>query len=351
MTFVRNAWYVAAWGGDIAPERLFGIHILDEPLVIWRNAAGELAALEDRCIHRLAPLSLGRCEGEKLRCLYHGLLFDRTGRVVGIPGQNRVSGTLRVRSYPVVERHDWIWVWMGDLEPDESLIPPVKSVNSPGYGDYISGHSHNDYSAESFLVTDNIADISHVPFLHRDDPELDLTFEIKPPKFTKYERSVRTEWWMRMQAREEWMHMQSAEEADAPIEQYARTEFYVPGVLVTRDKFFPDGTIAALDGQAPNLEGAEAVSSHMITPMTKRTTRHFFSAAWPRGYNETVCDSDALVGYFASVFAQDKAMMEAQQRNLDTKPGWRFIPMSTDRGLVMFNQIVETLVREEARRG
>ena len=112
--YVRNAWYVAAWTHEIEPSKTFAITILDEPVVIWRSEGGLLAALEDRCVHRMAPLSLGRCEGERLRCMYHGLLFSAEGRVVEIPGQEQIHPNARVRSYPVIERHSWVWVWMGD---------------------------------------------------------------------------------------------------------------------------------------------------------------------------------------------------------------------------------------------
>src|SRR5262245_21236050 len=103
MGYLRNTWYVAAWAHEIRPERSVGIQILGEPIVIWRTAAGVLSAFEDRCIHRLAPLSMGRCEGERLRCMYHGLLYDRNGRVVEIPGQDRITSDWRVRTYPIVE--------------------------------------------------------------------------------------------------------------------------------------------------------------------------------------------------------------------------------------------------------
>ena len=49
------------------------LDILDEPIVIYRGDSGRLVALEDRCVHRLAPLSLGRCEaGDKLRGMVCG---------------------------------------------------------------------------------------------------------------------------------------------------------------------------------------------------------------------------------------------------------------------------------------
>ena len=82
MTFMRNCWYVASWGRDLTADKPAAITIVDEPLVLFRTAAGEAAALRDCCCHRNAPLSHGRCENGLLRCMYHGLLFDGTGKCV-----------------------------------------------------------------------------------------------------------------------------------------------------------------------------------------------------------------------------------------------------------------------------
>src|ERR1700732_4432490 len=114
MTHFGITWTVGAGGYDVLADRPHGVLLLNKPIVLWRNAAGELAAFEDRCIHRLAPLSLGRCEGERLRCMYHGLLYDRAGNVIEIPGQAVIPPHAKVRNYPVVERHSWVWIWMGD---------------------------------------------------------------------------------------------------------------------------------------------------------------------------------------------------------------------------------------------
>ena len=108
MTFVRNAWYVAGWSRDLATGQPFAVTILGEPLVIYRALAGRMVALVDRCVHRLAPLSLGRCECEILRCMYHGLLFDPAGQVIEISGQETISPQAKVKTYPAADLHDWI---------------------------------------------------------------------------------------------------------------------------------------------------------------------------------------------------------------------------------------------------
>ena len=101
--FLNNAWYVAAWDTEISEDRLLARRLLNRPVVFYRGEDGKVAALEDRCCHRHAPLSHGQREGNCLRCMYHGLMFDSSGQCVEVPGQERISEKLHVRSYPVVE--------------------------------------------------------------------------------------------------------------------------------------------------------------------------------------------------------------------------------------------------------
>ena len=88
--WIRNAWYVAAWSHEIAGDGLLARTIMNEPLVLYRTSNGSVVAMEDRCCHRLAPLSLGRREGDDLRCMYHGLKFGPDGRCNEIPGQTTI---------------------------------------------------------------------------------------------------------------------------------------------------------------------------------------------------------------------------------------------------------------------
>jgi len=84
MSFLRNAWYVAAWSMEIE-EKPVARTILDEPVVMYRTANGEVAALVDACPHRFAPLSMGRLTNDQIRCPYHGLVFDTSGACVHNP--------------------------------------------------------------------------------------------------------------------------------------------------------------------------------------------------------------------------------------------------------------------------
>jgi len=269
--------------------------------------------------------------------MYHGWLYDRTGRVVAIPGQGQISESARVRTYPVVERHGCVWVWMGDAAAaDEGLIPPVVGLDNP---DYILGHGHLDFAAQALLVNDNLLDLSHVRFLHAKSAPLSEAWAQERPRFTARERSVHTEWWIRGES------PKPGELGDT----YTRSDFYVPGVLLVTDRGYPRGTADKLNGQEPNLERPPFnLFCHLVSPMTDRATRYFYCVGSHRDYGDhAVRARDNLMGITERAFAEDKKMIEAQQHNIDITPGWRFMPATADRGVILFNRLVEKLAREE----
>ena len=94
--FLKNRWYVACLSEELT-DRPLGRKILGEPVVLYRKADGTAAALEDRCCHRQAALSLGEIEGDNLRCGYHGLLFDGTGACIEVPSQKAIPPGAQVR--------------------------------------------------------------------------------------------------------------------------------------------------------------------------------------------------------------------------------------------------------------
>jgi vanillate O-demethylase monooxygenase subunit len=112
--FPRNFWYVAAWDDEVKRGQLMRRTICGQPIVLWRKEDGTPAALEDRCAHRHMPLSDGFLRGDNVECPYHGLTYDASGACVRIPSQNLIPPSVRVRSFPVVERYHWVWLWMGD---------------------------------------------------------------------------------------------------------------------------------------------------------------------------------------------------------------------------------------------
>jgi phenylpropionate dioxygenase-like ring-hydroxylating dioxygenase large terminal subunit len=341
MNYVRNAWYVACWSQDLAERTPQGVSILDEPIVIWRSG-GRLAALEDRCVHRLAPLSLGRCEGEHLRCQYHGLKYDPQGRVVEIPGQVTIPAQARVRAYPVIDRHSWIWVWMGNpAQADVSLIPPATGFDDP---QWILGRGQLDYAAEAQLINDNLLDFSHLPYVHAASFGAPTTFAETLPQLTALPRGIRYE---------RWTEGTTSRPRDGttprPLDLYMTYDFLIPGVLLMWSGSFAPGTARGCGKGRPDFAQAQTgvtFTSQAVTPTGPRQSRYFFSWGPHREHGDEAL-RDGLMQLAAVAFDEDKVMIEAQQKIIDRTPVPKVMPTAHDRSVTMFSQLVARLAKEE----
>ncbi len=161
--FPLNAWYAAAW--DIEVKRaLLPRTLLGKKIVLYRTEAGQPVALADACWHRLVPLSRGHLRGDEVVCAYHGLVFNPQGRCTFMPSQETINPSACVRSYPVVEKHRFIWFWPGDPAlADPAKIPDLHWNKDPDWeGDGRLIHAKCEYR----LVLDNLMDLTHETFVH-----------------------------------------------------------------------------------------------------------------------------------------------------------------------------------------
>jgi vanillate O-demethylase monooxygenase subunit len=160
--FLKNTWYVACTPDEIEGKPL-GRQICGERIVFFRGPDGQPAAVEDFCPHRGAPLSLGFMRDGQLVCGYHGLTMGANGKCASMPGQ-RVGGIPAIKSFPVIERYGFIWVWTGDAElanPDTLHPLPWAEDSQWAYGGGLY-HIHCDYR----LMIDNLMDLTHETYVH-----------------------------------------------------------------------------------------------------------------------------------------------------------------------------------------
>lgn len=167
--FLRNCWYVAAYSGEVAQEPLART-LLGEPVLLYRTGAGKPVALEDRCCHRNLPLSMGKREGDAIRCGYHGLKFDARGACVEIPGQKEIPPDARVKAFPLVERWNFVWIWMGDPKKvDDALLPDWRCLDDPKLTNILgNGGKPLPMKCNWELNNDNLLDLTHVVYVHAD---------------------------------------------------------------------------------------------------------------------------------------------------------------------------------------
>ena len=161
--FLQNHWYAAAWDHEIKGQP-FARTICGENVVLFRLPDRSLGALEDCCPHRLMPLSKGFLRRNNLVCGYHGLEFNGGGQCVHMPNQQGIHREMNVRTYPVAERHRFVWVWIGDPSlAHEDKIPDLHQCSDPAWiFDGASYHVRCNY----ILLVDNLMDLSHETYVH-----------------------------------------------------------------------------------------------------------------------------------------------------------------------------------------
>ena len=162
--FPTDTWYCAARSTEISTAPFERI-ICNEPIVFFRTVtSGDAVALENRCPHRQAPLSMGKVVGDNIMCIYHGWHMDRNGRCSYVPHQDAPSRNARVKSYPIEEQAGFVWIWMGDAaKSDPSLIPDMPWLVADDRSAVLSRfHVKAGYQ----LMADNLLDVSHSDFLH-----------------------------------------------------------------------------------------------------------------------------------------------------------------------------------------
>jgi phenylpropionate dioxygenase-like ring-hydroxylating dioxygenase large terminal subunit len=167
--FIRDQWYVIAFSHEVEQGRPFTRKCMDEPVLLFRDSDGRVAALYDRCPHRGVPLSQGRILSHTVECAYHGFHFDRTGRCVLIPTQEHIPQAACTRSYPVLEQMQFVWIWMGNpAKADPALVPGYAQIGCDPldrpwqFEPYFMMEIKANYS----LLFENLLDTSHISFLH-----------------------------------------------------------------------------------------------------------------------------------------------------------------------------------------
>lgn len=162
-------------GGQPQPFTLLG-----EAIVLFVDAQGQPAALKDRCCHRTAKLSKGRCVNGALECGYHGWTYDRAGRVIRIPQYDEgraIPPDYGTPAYRCVAKHGYAWV---ALEEPIAPIPEVPEFGAPGWRTILQ--FHEVWATSPLRALENSFDNSHFSFVHR------ATFGVAAqPKPSKYE--------------------------------------------------------------------------------------------------------------------------------------------------------------------
>lgn len=308
MTYLRNCWYAAAYANEVGTKP-FARQILDEHLAFFRTSDGVVHALEDRCPHRFAPLSMGVVVEDQLQCPYHGLRFGTDGACAFNPHYAAIPAAAKVKAYSLMERYGLIWIWMGDAPADETSLPAdFAFMDAPDYR-AVSGYLRVEGNYQ--LIVDNLLDLTHAPYLHP-------AFAI--PGISAEERLKRTTTEL---VREPQRVIAKRWRLACPPNGPTRNLFGFTDELMdsrAHMHWLPPSLIY-FDAGASRLDEAEELglclpAMHAITPETGRTSHYFFA----QGRNMLLDDPHAdeeLLGILEHAFHhEDEPMIAAQQARM-----------------------------------
>ncbi|KAG9442183.1 hypothetical protein H6P81_018037 [Aristolochia fimbriata] len=191
----RDHWYPVSLVEDLDPRYPVPFQLLGRDIVLWKDPkSGDWVAFDDKCPHRLAPLSEGRIDEEGcLQCSYHGWSFDGKGSCSRIPQASPQGPEARaVRSsracatrLPTMVSQGLLFVW-----PDENGWEKAPTSKPPRLPSDFEDPEFSTVTIQRDLfygydtLMENVSDPSHIEFAHhkvtgRRDRAKPLTFKLE----------------------------------------------------------------------------------------------------------------------------------------------------------------------------
>ena len=339
--FPKNTWYVACKADEIDAKPL-GRTICNEKIVFYRGERGEVAALEDFCPHRGAPLSLGFVSEGKLVCGYHGLEMGCKGRTIAMPGQ-KVDRFPAIRSFPVAERYGFVWVWTGEATlADPALIPVLEWYDNPEWA-YGGGLYH--IACDYRLMIDNLMDLTHETYVHSTSIGQKEIDETPCETVVEGEEVITRRFMHNVEAPPFWrMALRANGLADeVPVDRWQICRFTPPSHVMIEV-----GVAHAGKGgyDAAPEHKVYSVVVDFITPETDTTMHYFWGMARKFNPGDKALTAQIREGQ-GKIFAEDTEMLERQQRNLLLWPGRRLLKLNIDAGGVHARNVIKKRIAAE----
>lgn len=315
------------WIGDLAdvaqpntlsPREMLPGH-LDEPLLLARDAAGELRCLSNVCTHRGNLLVKAPCRAEQIRCGYHSRRFDLAGRLTFMPGFEQARhfpsptdhlphlpfGHFAGHAFASIDPAAPLDDFLGEIRTRLAWMPFEQFHHDP------ARNRDFDIAAHWALYVENYLEGLHIPILH---PALNQTLDMQQYQYQRQRYAN--------------LQLALARDGEAAFElppaspdhgQHIAAYYYwvFPNLMLN---FYPWG-----------------LSLNLVQPLASDRTRvSFRSYVW----RPELLDSGAG-GALDQVEMEDEAAVEAVQRGVRSRlyRGGRYSP-SHERGVHQFHQLL-----------
>jgi len=253
--------------------------------------------------------------------------------------KDKVVRTACVQTYPVVERHRFAWIWVGDKEKaDPALIPDFWPCSDPAWT-FDGGYMH--LACDYRLGIDNLMDLTHETHVHAGSigqPEL-----MESPMETSSEgNEVFVKRWMPgIDAPPFW---RNALKKEGPVDRWQICQFIPPSSVIIDVGVAPAGAGATIE---KHDQGVRGFVIDGLTPESP-TSCHYF---WGMARNFDIHDVGFTARFKAQqegVFLEDVAILEAQQRSIQANPDLRLRAYNIDGGGVRSRMAIDRMMKENA---
>jgi len=331
--YVRNAWYVTAWSTEVSRQPVRRT-VCEIPVTLYRMRDGSPVALEDRCSHRGYPLSAGKVVDDAIECGYHGFTFDCSGTCVRIPAQEIIPPRTTIRSFPLVEKDGWIWIWTGDSEKaDAATVPDTHWMSDPEWATVT--HSF-PFACRAELIHDNLLDLTHESFIHLSTVGDDYIYQHPLTVVVKGDVVSADRLMPGVEAPPLYA---STMGLTGLWDRFHCTEFHAPSFHALH---------SGITGQGrPREEGYLIKVMNGITPIDAHTSHYYYAFSRNFGVDDESA-TEALVDGLRTVLQEDADAMALQEIGLQTRPaGESDVLIGQDAGLAKARKVMDRLLAAE----
>ena len=328
----RKFWHAVMPLSALAEGQPLPFTLLGEAIVLFLDAQGQPAALKDRCCHRTAKLSKGRCVDGALPCGYHGWTYNSSGRVIRIPQYEHdraIPADYCTPAYHCLAKYGYAWV---ALEDPIAPIPEVPEFGAPGWRTIFQ--FYETWATSPMRALENSFDNSHFSFVHR------ATFGVAAqPKPSRYE----------LVEKDGGFHAETVIAATNPpafhrvsgstepiTQRHMRNAYYLP-------------FSRRLDIEYPSVNGQPGKRHIIVNCFTPIDDGHLQLVQWLfRNDTEADCPAQMLIDFDHAVTREDKDILESTDFDalVDTRRRGVEFSMESDRpGMLIRKQLMELLAR------
>jgi phenylpropionate dioxygenase-like ring-hydroxylating dioxygenase large terminal subunit len=314
--------------------------LLGENIVLFLDAAGEPAALRDRCCHRTARLSKGWCvdaQGKacaqgRIQCGYHGWTYDRSGQVVSIPqfeAGRAILPDYKTTAYHCQSRYGYAWVALAEPLTD---IPDIPEFTDPAYRTIFQFYER--WQTSPMRALENSFDNAHFSFVHR------ATFGVaaspKPSKYELVENDLGFYAETVIDAANPERFQRISGVTDAVTTRHMRNAYFLP-------------FSRRLDIEYPPASGRPGKRHVIINCFTPIDDGSMQLCQWLfRNDSEADCPAQMLIDFDAEITREDKDILESTDPDAVVDPRRRGIEYSMDSdrpGILIRRKLMELLTR------